>query len=358
MIVRIKGIKKTRGRNGAVYFYDRVSGRRISAAPDTPEFVAEISALRAAVLAIPAEDAKIPGTWGWLVTYWRSSPEWNQLAPRTRADYLRVLDYLAPLDGMPLTKMVPASIMEIRNKAFARHKRRFANYVLAAISRAWTVGSASGKVPHGNPVTKEQKVRRPKGAPTINRPWSPPEIRAAYEAMPDHLRVAMALALFAGWREGDVCRLKRHCYDGATISGRQGKTDGLVQIPAHSALKAVLDAEIARLPRLPDAPLVINRRGRGFTESGFRASFFKIIRELTATGAVSPGLTFHGLRVTLATWIADAGGDTRDIAATLGHTTEAMAIHYARHADRSRRAARAIALLEQQTNEILENKPD
>ena len=96
-------------------------------------------------------------------------------------------------------------------------------------------------------------------------------------------------------------------YDGTNIAARQGKTDDLVRIPAHSVLRAVLDADLERQPRLKTAPLVINARGQAYTADGLRATFFHMIRDLIAAGKVSPGLTFHGLRTTLATWLADGG---------------------------------------------------
>jgi integrase len=348
VIVRIKHIKKATGANGEAYYYDRISGKRIKSEYGTAEFVAEVAELRKAVEAQKQAMAKPEGTWGWLVEYWKSTPEWkNNLMQSTRDDYQRVLNYLAYLDPVPLKALDCARVVAIRNKAYERHKRRFANYVLAVISRAWNVGAAAGKAPHGNPTNKEQKIRRPKGLPDKNRPWTPAEFEAVFEAMPDHLQVAMMLAMWAGWREGDVCRMKRSAYDGASIQGRQGKTGDMVWMPCHSSLKTVLDAELERQPRTPEAPLVMTKRGGGhFTTDGFKASFYKVMRKLKERGTVTPGLTFHGLRTTLATLIADKGGDTRDIAAALGHATEAMAHHYARKADQKRRAAKAIALID------------
>jgi integrase len=90
-----------------------------------------------------------------------------------------------------------------------------------------------------------------------------------------------------------------------------------------------------------------DRGNHAYTPSGFRAVFFRLFRQLEAERKVNHGLTFHGLRTTLATAIADADGDTRTIAAALSQATEAMAAHYARGADRRRRASQAIALLEQ-----------
>jgi integrase len=89
-----------------------------------------------------------------------------------------------------------------------------------------------------------------------------------------------------------------------------------------------------------------NSRGLPWTESGFRASFFKKIRELETAQLVQPGLTFHGLRHTVATILAEAGVSAEDIAAVLGQESSEMAEHYSKEADRSRRSKAAIRKLE------------
>lgn len=48
--------------------------------------------------------------------------------------------------------------------------------------------------------------------------------------------------------------------------------------------------------------------------------------------------------------LADAGCDTRDIQAVLGHRTAAMSEHYAKEADRKRRASAAVTKLERSWN--------
>lgn len=96
-----------------------------------------------------------------------------------------------------------------------------------------------------------------------------------------------------------------------------------------------------------DPPLVASSKtGEAFTESGFRASFFKLLRRLEAAGTVKSGLTVHGLRHTAATMLADAGCSTREIMAVTGHRTEAMVALYTEGADRRRSADAAIARME------------
>jgi hypothetical protein len=91
---------------------------------------------------------------------------------------------------------------------------------------------------------------------------------------------------------------------------------------------------------------VLGVRGKPFTGSGFRCEFFKLIGRLEKTGKVGIGLTFHGLRHTVGKRLADAGCDTRDIQAWLGHKTAAMAEHYAKEADQKRRVRGAVVKLD------------
>ena len=56
---------------------------------------------------------------------------------------------------------------------------------------------------------------------------------------------------------------------------------------------------------------MVNTKGATYTESGFYGAFRKIREKLFKAGKVGRGLTFHGLRHTVATKLADAGASTR-----------------------------------------------
>jgi integrase len=92
--------------------------------------------------------------------------------------------------------------------------------------------------------------------------------------------------------------------------------------------------------------IVVGARGRPFTQAGFQRRFFGLIRRLVEEAKVQPGLSFHGLRHTLGTLLAEDGNDPRTIAAVLGQQTTAMADHYSRTAERRHLAAAAITRLE------------
>ncbi len=143
MIVRIKGIKKARAK-GHIYYYHRATKQRIEAPPNTAAFIAEVRRLDNLAQLKPATKTSArqvhkSGTWGALVADYRASPEFARLAPRSKSDYGRVLDYLAELDDMPLMLLDSAMVIGIRDRAFEKHKRRFANYVLMMLSvvMAW-----------------------------------------------------------------------------------------------------------------------------------------------------------------------------------------------------------------------------
>jgi len=336
MIVRVMGIKRVRSK-GRIYYYDRKSGKRINAAPGTPEFFAELDRLRSPVKA----RSSTPGTLGGLIEAYRSSPEFAGLAPRTRADYQKVFDYLRKLEEMPLYQIDEAAVMTFRDRAFAHKKRRFANYVAQVFRLLFAWGRPRGIVPRL--LSEVTLIRKPRGALKANRAWSPSECAAVLGAATGGVRVGIALGMYGALREGDAIRFSWSGYDGSAIQWTQGKTGNEVWLPAHRELRAILD-EAAKTRT--SVSVVVNQRGLPYTGNGFRVMFFRLIRKLKAEGKVGAGLTFHGLRHTAGKMLDEAGCDTRTIAAVLGQRSEAMARHYSDEGDRKRRAVVAIRKLE------------
>lgn len=97
--------------------------------------------------------------------------------------------------------------------------------------------------------------------------------------------------------------------------------------------------------------IVVGARGLPYTQNGFQRRFFGLIRKLSDAERVGPGLSFHGLRHTVGTRLAEAGCDPRTIAAVLGQQTTAMADHYSRGADRRHLAKAAIERLQDRDRE-------
>jgi integrase len=281
-----------------------------------------------------------PGTLGALITAYRSSPEFTGLADRTRSDYQKVFDYLKPLDRMPVREIESGFLYALRDKANAKRKRRFANYLVQIFRLVFNWAMRRGHVDR-NPALAVELVRRPRNAPVVNRPWSPAELETVLAEAPPELRVAIAIGACVGLREADMLRVTWACYDGHAFEIRQHKTGEPLWVPVHSRLREILDS----MPRVSPV-MVVGARGRPFTQNGFQRRFFGLIRHLVEEGKVAPGLSFHGLRHMLGTSLAEAGCDPRTIAAVLGQKTTAMADHYSRTADRRQLASAAIAKLE------------
>lgn len=168
-----------------------------------------------------------------------------------------------------------------------------------------------------------------------------------------NLLAAVAVGYYTGLRESDVITMLRRERKSGSIQTRAGKTGERIWIPEHPELQAILGPYLAQRDverevhslKLDAEELILNRRREPYTTNGFQGSFFKIIRELKAEGAVDGGLTFHGLRTSCATAVAEAGCSAPQLMAVMGWKTLAMAEHYTRDAERRRLAGQALTML-------------
>lgn len=342
LMMRVRGVNRVTAK-GRVYYYHRKTGLRLRSAFGTPEFFLELQRLNAPG---PAPRASLlPGTWGALVMGYRASPEYARLAPRTRSDYEKVLDWLAPIDGLLLAQLDSAAVMKIRDKAFAQKKRRFANHVLQVMGTVLEWGRPRKLAPAVNPAHGIKKLPRPKDLPRANRPWSDAETTAVLDGAEGGLKLGIALACHAGMRGGDVVRVTWSIYDGQRLEWKQGKTGDEVWLPALPQLKAIMDDAKHVAPTI-----VTSVYGRPLSEAGLRKAFRTLILRLMREGKVAPGLTLHGCRHTLGDELANLGAEARMIQAVLGHRSLSASLHYSQGADRRRQASAAIELLSSRRN--------
>jgi integrase len=341
-IVRVKGIKRFRDRHGKWRCYHRKTGLPIKAAFGTGEFFAELARLNG----VSAGSADLrPGSIGILISEYRASVVFTGLAPRTRADYQRVFDYLKPIADTPLLKFDRPLIIRIRDKAAGRG-RRFANYVKAVLSIVFGWGAERGFV-SGNPAKEVKDIRRPKDLPQANRPWTDAERHAVLDSAPAHLKAAIGLMMFTGLGPEDALRLPNSFYKGGEIATTRSKTGEPVFWPAPTPLREIL----AATPTHYAITLCANSRGRPWTTSGFRASWRTYQRKLLSEGRIDRGLTLYGLRHTIAVILRECGFDERTIADALGQKTIEMARLYARGADLRPKMRSVAAAFDREVNE-------
>ena len=142
-----------------------------------------------------------------------------------------------------------------------------------------------------------------------------PEHVTAFRAVAsERLWQALVLAIETGQRQGDLIRLPWSAYDGQWIRLRQSKGGQRVQVPVTQDLKAILDA----MPR--SSPVILtSSAGRPWTSDGLRTSWHRASR---AAGLVD--LTFHDLRGTAVTRLAEAGCTEAEIASITGHSIKSV----------------------------------
>ncbi|MCI5078239.1 tyrosine-type recombinase/integrase [Oricola sp.] len=310
----------------------RASGQTVNCRkfePYTMEWYAECARVAALVEKTASEK---PGTLGMAIKLFRESNAFTDLADRTRHDYQRVFDFLQPIGDTALVKFDTPLVVRIRDRIAAKHGWRWGNYTRTVMSLLFEWCRERGHMTT-NPAFRLKAIKRPKSLARANRPWSDEERHAVWQALPAHMRVPVALMMYCALDPQDALSLPRTAVRDGKIDTRRGKTGtgGLISLPAPVA------EAIEAAPQHDAITLCANSRGKPWTVSGFRASWAPVRIALEEAGAIGKGLTLKGLRHTVATVLAELGFDERTIADMLQQKTTAMARHYSRDADKSRK---------------------
>lgn len=316
-----------------VYWYHRATGTRVKADPATAEGMLEVAALDQRARAVQALTAHPEGSLAALWAAFHDSADWAVLRPRTRKDYERVWDWISGGGDVRVRAITSGDIGRLVERAAKEKGRRFGTYVLQVIRLVLEWGRRKDWLVT-NPAMGMRGVRRPKGSRNVNRPWRSIEIAAFANEAPPHLLLPFMLGLFAGMRQGDALRVTWSAYDGTSLRWTASKNGEACTAPVSGPFKAVLDA--AKENRGRSVQIATTLSGSAWTESGFRASFFKLTRRLREEGLIEPGCTFQGLRHTIATGARDREASDFQVAAAIGDRSTAMAGIYGRDADRAR----------------------
>lgn len=294
----------------------------------SPEFFERYAALLATTQVAPRTLAE--GSVGELIRDYKSSEDYTALADKTRRDYARMLDLLAPVGAFPVGEIKRRHIRELRKPLLNRSRTAKLFTQVASKLFAFAIDNDLIDV---NPAAKMKRL----GEPKSYLAWSDEDCAAFEKSLPPAaLLTAYMLARYAGQREGDVLRMARTAYDGTGLTVRQAKTGVALWIPVHARLKIHLDA-------LPSTTLlfVTKPAGTAYEPSTFRHAFRDA---LDAAGLEH--LHFHGLRHTAGRALAEAGCTEKEIQSILGHLTPAMSHHYTSQAGQKKLATKAIAKLQ------------
>lgn len=314
-----------------LYWYHRATGKALKNDPQTAEGMLEVAALdkRAGVIARQVDVAR--GTYLWLWNAYTKSPEWKNLKPRTRSDYQAVKEWLGKDAERLLSDLTPGGVYKLRDKADRQKGRRFANYVVQVLRLTLEWGRKREMV-STNAAKEVAAIKRPTGAAVVNRAWTDAEVAAFAASAPPQIAVPFVLGLYAGMRQGDALIVTWGAYKAGRLSWIAGKNGEACSAPVDGDFAAWLDAAKAR--RGDTLQIAVTSTGSAWSQSGFRASFFKLVRQLVVAGKMEKGCTFHGLRHTIASGARDAGASNYQVAAAIGDRSTAMAETYGRDADR------------------------
>ena len=324
------------------YLYFRWKGvyRKIPSDPHSQEFRDEYARLLAATGA-ETETPIIAGSVRAMIRDYKQSPEYKLIAPKSQADYARALDHLRPIGDFQADNVRRQHIIRLRNKMGA--PPRTMDAFVAAVSRCFAIGMDLGYTDR-NPAARIERLNDAESY----LPW-PKQVRTDFEAasLPEWVRTAYMIGLYTGQRESDVLRLARTRYDGAGFDVRQGRPEAkrgkgrkgaVVQIyvPAVKVLREYL-ANLTHKGLL----FVARETGRSVKDYDLQG---EIRKQLDALGHTE--YSFHGLRHTTGTALAEVWATDREIMAILGHLTPQMVTKYTKRANQRKLATSAIKKLE------------
>ena len=308
MRVRLKGLnsvtKKLADGSKRTYHYAWKGGPQLPGKPGSPEFIAAYNAAVATKVSAPS------GTLKFVINRYEDSAEFNQLAVRTKKDYLKHLDAIErefgsfPISG--LTRKRARVIFSEWKDGLAKRSLRQADYAWTVFARcvSWALGRG---LVDANPLERGGRLYRTTRAESV---WTDDEETQFMAVASPQIAFAFMLALWTGQRQGDLLRLTWSAYDGAKIRLRQSKTGARVVIPVGEPLKVLLDGTPRR------SPLILTQRdGKPWTEEGFRSSFRKTVAKTEIKGR-----TFQDLRGTAVTRLAVAEATEAEIATLTGHS--------------------------------------
>lgn len=279
----------------------------------------------------------------------------RDLKPRTRAEYVRLIEHLLPTFGS--TRLDSITREDVRSwymgMGSGRPSARAHSY---ALLRSILNTAVDDELLTANPCRIRGAGQAPSRAGI--RPATLDELQKIATAMPERYRLMVTLAAWCALRFGELTELRRKDIDldlqvirvrravtwpgGKAHVGTPKSHAGLrdISIPPH-LIPQIRDHLEHHAQRGPEGLVFPNTDGQHM----HHGSLYKVYRPARAA-AGRPDLRWHDLRHTGATMAAHAGATTRELMDRLGHSTSAMAMRYQHVADeRPAEIARRLSIL-------------
>tara|TARA_Y100000815_G_scaffold203811_1_gene187572 strand:- start:322 stop:1338 length:1017 start_codon:yes stop_codon:yes gene_type:complete len=269
----------------------------------------------------------------WIFDRYLASPEFEQLADRTRVDYERTINKLRPFLGEErFDCLTRATIKAVRDHW--RAQPRTAHKIKQLMSRLYSWADEEELVPQGfNPTAG---IRKPKARVKHIPIWSEEEIEHFLANCEPFMRTPVLLALYTGQRREDLAQMEWSAFMGGIIRVRQNKTGEPLDIPCHRRLREHLESIRSNF----GGPIIRAQSGRPMDANALSSAMNRAVEAIDGM----PHRTLHGLRYAAAGGLNAAGASFEQIVSIIGHRTYQVAMEYIRQ---RRLALEAVAKLEQ-----------
>ena len=265
---------------------------------------------------------------GALILAYKASPEWERLAPASRATYATYLKVLEASPHDTVGDITRRDVLAVRDAVAATRGNGAATGFIRAASAlfSWAVDRE---------WIDATPVVRIKALPGGSLPaWGAQHVASALAKLSEPLRRAVILAAHTGQRRGDLCAMRWDAYDGGKLRFRQQKTGRDMALTVPEALRAELDAWKRDAKTLT---ILHDRWGQPWKPQRLTENLRRALAKIGMAG-----LGIHGVRKYVAADLAAHGATTHEIAAVTGHKTLAMVQHYTESVDRERLGEQAV----------------
>jgi len=329
--IRLEYVHEYRDVRGKLRRYFRRPGFKRIALPGLPGSTEFMAAYERALAGLPkpiGADRTKPGTVNAAIVGYYQCLAFRELAPSTQYKRRTILERFRSANGDKSIRTLP---QEFITRTLNQMKPGEARNWLKALRHLLDF-AVDQKFRADNPA-RGFKLPKMKGG--HRRPWTDLEVDQYEKAHPigSKARLAFALGLFTIQRAGDVTRMGRQHIRNGELVVRQGKTGVQLTLPIVPELQRVLNAT-------PNEHMtfLVAKDGRPYRGTGFSQQF----RIWCDEAGLPKGCTFHGLRATGCTKLADNGCSAHEIAAWSGHMTLKEVERYTRSANQKRLARSAI----------------